>query len=239
MRIEHPVGTLELHQVPDELREALLGMPISSGSADSAHQSDAVFSTLPATVISRLEQFIEYRVADTLGEDALAIQTLVRTARHEPRPPRPETTLRLSRFAFIRQGSEGPLLESPRSARRVRLLNFRAGALVGALGAAPTPRQLAAALGVSVAEAVRLTGHLIGAALLDEATDGGLPGESDAERQRSFHDRLLRSRSRVGHRDCPVESVFTCAGRIPPAPAVRPLPTGPALARSEPASPPS
>jgi SagB-type dehydrogenase family enzyme len=238
IRVEHPANTFVLRQVPEHVRRTLLRMATGSVTPDAdtqAGQAGAI--ALPpslALVISRLERLVEYRVPDASGKDALAVETMVCESRHQPLPPSRDVPLRLSRFAYLRREADGLVLESPNSARRVRLLNSRAAGLVAALGTATTVTELVGGLGLSEVEAIRLTSHLTGAALVEQAADGVFPEDSDTARQWSFHDMLFHSRSRMGRHDYPIGGVFPFTGEIPPTPAIRPAFPGPSIALPRP-----
>jgi SagB-type dehydrogenase family enzyme len=240
IRVEHPTNTFVLRQVPEHVRRTLLRMATGSVTPDAdtqAGQAGAI--ALPpslALVISRLERLVEYRVPDASGMDALAVETMVCESRHQPLPPSRDVPLRLSRFAYLRREANGLVLESPNSARRVRLLNSRAAGLIAALGTATTVTELTGGLGLSEAEAIRLTSHLIGAALVEHGADadGAFPEDSDTARQWSFHDMLFHSRSRMGRHDYPIGGVFPFMDEIHPTPAIRPAFRGPSIALPRP-----
>ncbi|MCS0604145.1 SagB family peptide dehydrogenase [Streptomyces sp. LP11] len=238
LRVEHLAGTFVLRRVPGDVRRFLLRMATGSVPPDVPVSADgagrAALSPSLAVVIGRLERLVEYRVRDASGEDALAVETMVRESRHRPLPPSPDVPLRLSRFAYLRRDTDGLVLESPLCTRRVRVLTPRAAGLVWALGTATTVTGLAGGLGLAEAEVSRLTGHLTGAGLVEQAADGVFPEDTAAARQWSFPDMLFHSRSRMGHHDYPIGAAFPFAEEIPPAPAVGPARPGPSIALPRP-----
>lgn len=114
--------------------------------------------------------------------------------------PRPVGPPVLCRFAVLRREGDDWVIESPRTASRVVLHDL------GAFSA-PWPPLL----------------DLLGEAGLLQAE------ESSALRQWEPHDLLFHARSRLGRHRAPYGATFRFQGELPPQPAVRPRPLGPAV----------
>ncbi|WP_343953829.1 SagB family peptide dehydrogenase [Nonomuraea longicatena] len=117
--------------------------------------------------------------------------------------------VRLSRFALVRRTGEELVLESPLSRHRVTLT----GDALPLLGRDATAEEAA---------------HLVAAGFTEEA-DSAVPTWD-------FHDLYFHSRSRAGRHDAPFGATFS--GDLPPEPALKPVPAGPAIDLRRPPSEP-
>lgn len=140
--------------------------------------------------------------------------------------PEPVGRYRLSRFACLRWHDDRLVIESHASYFRIGVTAPEARSLlldlVGEAGVARLCRDHG-----------RETVLACLAFLLDTGVVGAVDehGETAEDRrpelaQREFHDVLLHASSRIGLGDQPVGATFRHRGRIPPSPAVRPLPAG-------------
>jgi SagB-type dehydrogenase family enzyme len=137
----------------------------------------------------------------------------------------------LSRFAYARREGTRLALESPLSFARVLLEDERAGALVQVLAGPATAEEAARRAGLSGEAADGLLALLSAAGLTVPANEGGGNAE-DADPALGtweFHDLLFHARSREGRHDGPVGATYFHLGRLPPPPALKPLPAGEAI----------
>lgn len=143
--------------------------------------------------------------------------------------------VRLSKFSLLRTHQDRLVLESPRSALRVVPRDERALALLGALGARTTARQLAGR-DWTIDQLTAVLGHLVATGLVETAADQDrLPSEADPVlRQWDFHDLLFHSRVRSGRFDDALGAVYPYRGDIDPLPAVKPVPDGTSIDLPEP-----
>ncbi|MET0233360.1 MAG: SagB family peptide dehydrogenase [Kibdelosporangium sp.] len=142
--------------------------------------------------------------------------------------------VRLSRFAAMRASDGEVVLESPLARHRVVFHRSLATRVVGSLGKATTVADLAPALDIAeslVADIVTYVaavgmivfsegGDSVPSARFTEDTDPGLMVWSHS-------DLLFHSRSRLSRHDDPRAAVYPRGDKIPPPPAVKPLPDGP------------
>ncbi len=141
----------------------------------------------------------------------------------------PDRRYVLSRFAYLRREGSEAVLESPLSHARVILNDCRTTALVGALAAPASAEDLIGRVGELPVDAVTgVLTLLLRASMLGEASAAGNCAEDDdpALQTWQFHDLLFHARSRQGRFDAPYGSTYRLAGRLPPAPALKPSPTG-------------
>ncbi|RJO78463.1 SagB/ThcOx family dehydrogenase [Nocardia panacis] len=164
--------------------------------------------------------------------ELMSLEPTAPDATYHPSPPRPGARLRLSKFSFARSRDDLLVLESPLAHHRALLPHPAAGAVVAALGTTSGAIELADAAGLPLPVVHNLLAHLIGANLVevDDPESGRFASETDnALRQWDFHDLLFHSRSRSGRTDDPHGGVFSYLGDIPPHPAIKPPPNGPAV----------
>lgn len=146
-----------------------------------------------------------------------------------PAPVVPGRRYVLSRFAYLRGEGGEAVLESPLAHARVVLNDCRTAALVGALAAPVTAKELAARVGGVPADAVlRVFTLLLRAGMLGEASAGGTCAvdEDPALQTWAFHDLLFHARSRRGRFDAPYGGTSRLADRLAPPPALKPAPAG-------------
>jgi SagB-type dehydrogenase family enzyme len=142
--------------------------------------------------------------------------------------------VRLSRFAAMRASDGEVVLESPLARHRVVFHRSLATRVVGSLGKATTVADLAPALDVAeslvsdIVTYVAAVGMIVFSeregsvvsARFAEDTDPGLMVWSHS-------DLLFHSRSRLSRHEDPRGAVYPRGDKLPPPPAVKPLPEGP------------
>ncbi|MFI9809873.1 SagB family peptide dehydrogenase [Streptomyces sp. NPDC052301] len=188
------------------------------------------------TALERLVVRFAHLLSRTLtdGERPLArIEALTRTTSYTPSALRDDATVRQSPFALLRTRAGELVMESPLTAHRVVLTDPAARALVTELSRPVAPRELTGH-GLSAEAVHTLLAHLAGAGFVDVGHWDGREArfaadEDDVLRQWDFHDLLFHSRSRLGRHDEPFGGIFPYVGQIPPQPAVKPVPAGPAI----------
>ncbi|WP_406331819.1 SagB family peptide dehydrogenase [Streptomyces sp. NBC_00203] len=180
------------------------------------------------------------------GRELIRLEHTAYDAAPEAADVRPDSLVRLSRFALCRTRSGTLVLESPLAKVRVLLVHRAARALVASLAAAARVGDLAESAGgdLTADEAGALLGLLVGAGFVEVLSPGeefggdfeeGFDREEDPTlRQWDFHDLLFHSRIRSGRFDEPLGGVFPHKGKLAPRPAVKPPPDGPSIALHRP-----
>lgn len=144
------------------------------------------------------------------------------------------TPIRLTTFASVREQGGELVLESPLSHHRVVLHRPLASWVVGSL-VRPTS-SATVARGINIAQPLvnEIVSYLAAADLVVFGKEGGADqpakfAEDDdpALLAWSPYDLLFHSRSRLGRHDRPVGAAFSHADKLPPLPAVKPVPAGP------------
>lgn len=132
---------------------------------------------------------------------AVAIPMVEAAVLKEGAPQWSQVSVSLSRFAYQRPHEGGMVLESPLSLFRVRLLDWRASAVLAQLAQPQSLRQLTPPPGIGPETAWQFlnllwaTGHL------------NIEAEAPALRLWDFHNLLFHSRSRVGSHDYPTVDI--------------------------------
>lgn len=148
-------------------------------------------------------------------------------------------TVRLSRFAALRRGTGGPLLESPRAPFRILLSRAPAVRIASALYSPATIAEIAAETELAEAVVADVVAYLVAAGSVLVGDDNAeFAEDTDPELRRwSHHDLLFHVRSRTRlvrgrYEDVPEEPVDAQS-----APVVKPVPGGPSfpLYRPDPA----
>ncbi|MFF9349098.1 SagB family peptide dehydrogenase [Streptomyces sp. NPDC014734] len=229
------MSTFTLRRVSEGLQGAfrrLLDGPVamkevSDGLAAGEHGQFAAF-------VDRAGHLLVRSVVVS-GRELVRLELTARDAKYQVADVAADSVVRLSRFALCRSREGRLVLESPLSTLRVLLVDRRARELVAQLGS-PVPLRDLAVDGLGPSETAELLGHLVGAGFVDAGTveSGFMRDEDQTLRQWDFHDLLFHSRIRTGRYDAPVGGVFPHTGKIDPQPAVKPLPSGPALALHRP-----
>lgn len=171
----------------------------------------------------------------------LSAVPIARAASFTPVLLRPDRPLRLSRFASLRTGTEGLVLESSLSLYRVVFHRPEALWVVAALGRATT-LAAAAPLVPLPAEVVRdIAAHLASTGMVVLAEPGGPetggPETDGAEpvfaedadpglATWSGEELLQHTRSRLGRHDHEFGATYRHLGVLPPEPALKPVPDG-------------
>lgn len=183
-----------------------------------------------AALDSTLEA-VRHAVVRTLaladGTEQLAVVPIVPEARFTPGRPAADTVHRMSRFATLRVGPRGSLLESPLSAHRVLLHTPQAMWLVSCYIRPVSVRETARLLGLPLDEVRTAVGYLEASGMLvpgDRAGAGAAdagpePGPVTFAEDRdpvlehwSPRELMLHNRSRPGLHDEPVGPVAATAG---------------------------
>jgi SagB-type dehydrogenase family enzyme len=188
----------------------------------------------------------------------LSVVPIVQSARYRPGTFDRSRAVRLSRFAFLRSEGEGFVLESPVSLYRVVVHGPEAAWVIGMLGRAHTLDEIVAAVPLTAPVVAEIVAHLLGTGMVlaaepepaepqpaeralpsrTGADDGGRSGDTvpvfaedtdPALLSWSAVDLLFHSRSTLGRHDADFGATYPLAERLPPAPAVKPLPDGPRL----------
>ncbi|MEV3993028.1 SagB family peptide dehydrogenase [Streptomyces sp. NPDC049837] len=176
-----------------------------------------------AALDSTLEA-VRHAVVRTLaladGTEQLAVVPIVREARFTPGRPAADTVHRMSRFATLRVGPRGSLLESPLSAHRVLLHTPQAMWLVSCYIRPVSVRETARLLGLPVDEVRTAVGYLEASGMLVAGATG--PGQEPVTfaedrdpvlEHWSPRELMLHNRSRPGLHDEPVGPAGTATGR--------------------------
>ncbi|MGN9844165.1 SagB/ThcOx family dehydrogenase [Nonomuraea sp. H19] len=215
LTITNPFGALSVRGLPPRVESLLCELPGTLAGQDeligrlvAAGGASQEIALLLLT-LSRLNPIL-VRAVDPL----LRMVPIARDAALRPAALDPGDTVRLSRFALVRRSGDELVLESPLSRHRVTLTEA-AMPLLAALGRA-----------VMVKESPEALSHLVAAGLAcaDDAEE-----EDSGLRAWDFHDLLFHSRSRTGRHDQPCGATFRFLTELPPEPALKPLPGGPAV----------
>jgi SagB-type dehydrogenase family enzyme len=141
--------------------------------------------------------------------------------------------VRLSRFAAMRASDGEVVLESPLARHRVVFHRSLATRVIGSLGKATTIADLAPALDVAESLVADIVSYVaaVGMVVLAEGAGNPLSARFTEDTDPSLlvwshNDLLFHSRSRLG-RDDPRGAVFPHGDKLPPPPAVKPVPEGP------------
>ncbi|WP_433431138.1 SagB/ThcOx family dehydrogenase [Nonomuraea sp. CA-141351] len=213
--ITNPFGAVTVRGLPARVASLLRELPGTIAGQDEligrlvASGGTSQEVALLLLTLDRLNPILVHTV-----DPLLRIVPIARDAVLRPAVLDPGDTVRLSRFALVRRSGEGLVLESPLSRHRVTL-NEEAMPLLGALSR-----------DVMVKEAPEALSHLVAAGL---AYAGDADEEEPALRTWDFHDLLFHSRSRSGRHDEPFGATFRFLEELPPEPALKPLPAGPAV----------
>lgn len=139
----------------------------------------------------------------------------------------PDTAVRLSRHAYLRQVDERLVVESPRSAGRLTLVHEQAGAIMMNLAAGTSLGELRDAhrepTNAVDSEALEyLVAQMVALRMLEPtAPPSGSHPVAQALTEWSFHDLLFHSRARSGRHNLPYGAFYPWEGRRAPLPAVR------------------
>ncbi len=146
----------------------------------------------------------------------------------------PDQSIRLSRFAFLRESGNEMLLESPLSHHRVVLHRPLASWVVGSLGKPTSCVDVARGINVPEPLVAEIVAYLVAANMVvfDDETDESVAANFDEDSDQALagwspHDLLFHSRSRMGRHDNPVGAGYSGAERFEPLPAVKAPPVGP------------
>jgi SagB-type dehydrogenase family enzyme len=217
--IERPVPAIE-----DSLRRMTLG-PVALTNVTDLDWADLhdVFHRLPGCVVRSLG-------LRNSATPLLSATPVSQQARFELPKLAATQPVRLSRFAFLRDSAGEMMLESPLSHHRVVLHRPLASWVVGALGRTTTTADVARAVNVPEPLVAEIIEHLVAANMVVYGVEDDARFGEDTDPALvtwSPHDLLFHSRSRLGRHDGPVGAGFSGAERVPPLPAVKPLPAGP------------
>lgn len=130
----------------------------------------------------------------------------------------PDRPIQLSRFAYVRREGRGLVLESPRSHARIVLDDPRAVAMLGVLGSAGTPAEVADRVPSMRADSVAALLELLAVADMLQGTEP----EPPTLRAWEFHDLLFHARSRKGRTDAPAGATYRPDVALDPPPTFRP-----------------
>lgn len=245
--VEGPRSRLTLRRMNASLIEAM--RQLAPPGADADLLREAVATSGGAESLARWLYCLDELdrrslVQKTLvsGRDRLATVIPVGRPldRHDRKSPSIDatTSLRLSRFAYLRREGEQMVLESPLAHSRAVLNDPRAVAVVASLAAPSSLARLEASRLLPTDAARRLVELLFEARMVDAANDQGDAARETAACETAayevweFHDLLFHSRSRRGRSDAPFGGTFRFADRPPPA-ALKSV-AGPSIALERP-----
>jgi SagB-type dehydrogenase family enzyme len=221
-------GDLKLADLPAPVWTVLLTLregPLVHGPSElSAEQSARLDTELSRLAGQRLIELSCRSEEDVLMTGILTTQL----AAIDFSPVGDEHTVRLSRFAYARRWGDNLVVESPRSGARVTITHPALAGLLAALSRPATVGQVSRRVtGVppdAAADCVRLLVRLGIAGTLDA---GGRLQEDTDDRvvQREFHEVTAHAWSRTGLIDQATGATYPFDGTIPPAPAVKPMPS--------------
>ncbi|MCE7003543.1 SagB family peptide dehydrogenase [Kibdelosporangium philippinense] len=142
--------------------------------------------------------------------------------------------VRLSRFAAMRASDGEVVLESPLARHRVIFHRSLATRVIGSLGKATTVADLAPALDVPEALVADIVTYVAAVGMIVLSENGGsAPTARFAEDSDpslvvwSHSDLLFHARSKLSKPDAPRQATYPRGDKMPPPPAVKPLPDGP------------
>jgi len=177
-------------------------------------------------LIRRLAQrgFLEYCLRHPQnGEDQIVIEP--QTPDYWPRAAqlRDSDVLVLSRFAYMRRRANDMVLESPRSDALFKICEPSAAAVLTALAAPLSVKQLRRQAGFPAIELLGLLADCRILFKLEAAGDQGLRSTEGGDHLAlwDFHDLLFHARSTEGRHANPLGGVYPYVGVIPPLPAMR------------------
>jgi len=149
-------------------------------------------------------------------------------------------SIRLSRFAFVRERGDEMLLESPLAHHHVVLHRPLVSWVVGSLGRPTTCAEVARGANVAEPLVAEVIAYLAGAGMVLLGPERDELGEYNgvvevpefaedvdpALLMWSPHDLMFHSRSRLGRHDNAAGAAYTHIATMPPLPVVKPLPPG-------------
>ncbi|ALG09049.1 SagB family peptide dehydrogenase [Kibdelosporangium phytohabitans] len=142
--------------------------------------------------------------------------------------------VRLSRFAAMRASDSEVVLESPLARHRVVFHRSLATRVIGSLGKATTVADLAPALDVPEALVADIVTYVAAVGMIVLGENGGsaftarFAEDTDPSLTVwSHNDLLFHSRSKLSRPDAPHRAVYPRGDKLPPPPAVKPVPDGP------------
>ena len=221
VRVDRPTPALA-----DSLHRMTLG-PVALTNVTDLDWADlcAVFRQVPGCVVRSLG-------LRNSATPLLSATPVTQQARFDLPKLTPATPIRLSRFAFLRDGVNDRagelMLESPLSHHRVVLHRPLASWVVGALGRPTTTAAIARAVNLTESLVTEVIAYLAAAGMVVCGDDTGRFAEDTDPALVTWapHDLLFHSRSRLGRHDDPVGAGFSGADRVPPLPAVKAPPAG-------------
>lgn len=178
------------------------------------------------------------RIIATDGDQSLAtlipVSGSVCLAAQSVRADRP---MALSRFAYLRNSSQGVVVESPRSAARVVLHHPQLAAVLMSLARPKTADAIEAlADGFSPDAIQRVLQLLRAATMVLDVDDNGMTDEQSNPELRAweFHDLLFHARSRQGRHGEPVGATFATSATDDAPPVAKPCNSGQVIALYQP-----
>ncbi|MGW0828061.1 SagB/ThcOx family dehydrogenase [Streptomyces sp. NPDC002845] len=253
------LGPISLANVVAEIAAESAVRPSSPGGR-TADRSTADSQAEILLVLHRLQHLV-VRSLMLEGADQLLLSVvpIAQSARYRPDTADRHGPVRLSRFALLRSEGDGFVLESPVSLYRIVLHGLEAAWVIGMLGRPVTVDEIAAAVPLPAPAIAEIIAHLLGTGMVlaaeqpsPDAGDRTGPGVRDDGRGNrdavpsfaedrdpallswSAVDLLFHSRSTLGRHDADFGATYPLAERLPPAPALKPLPDGPRLPLTRP-----
>ncbi|GAA3037079.1 SagB family peptide dehydrogenase [Streptosporangium longisporum] len=192
-------------------------------------------------LLDRIQPMVIRSFAVDPERPLISVVPMAQQARFTPVTPAAGTPIRLSRFAVLRTDGERYFLESPLSLHRVDLHHADAVRLIGALGRAVLPAEVAAALPYPVDLVLDLLGHLAGAGMVVTAEAGDRPrgavfAEDTAPALAAWTplDLMFHTRSTLGRHDNDFGATYPLGDRWDVEPAVKRSPDLPGIALPRP-----
>lgn len=192
---------------PVSLDNVLPGFTDGTGPEDGDRPQHAALRD----ALAALQHVVVRTLTLTDGTRQMTVVPTARRSRFTPGRPGADTVHRLSRFAVLRTGPEGGVVESPLSAHRVLLHTPQAGGLVGCHMRPTAVREAARLLGRPLEETRLVVGYLAAAGMLVPGIPrpGGTSLVFAEDREAplahwSPYELMLHQRSRPGSHDEPV-----------------------------------
>lgn len=220
-RIETPRGPLRLRDLSTTQAEMLAAL--ATGGTESSLVALSPDVEVQMWLRMTLERLIGLGIVDRELDGLARVEVIGDGYRSNGRRLPPEAPFRLSRFAYLRQEDGQAVLESPRALVRIVLLDWRGGALVGAITGRTVLNEVEWPQGIDPQVAAAFANVLFSEGFL-EPVDAPVPPieEAQALAEWSFHDLLFHQRSRQGRHRYPYGASYRFEGVREPLPAVKP-----------------
>lgn len=225
--LQTPRGSLPLDRLSPELRSVV--KTLASSGATEAALREPIAPSQWIEFYHLLAQLLRLGLSEHVlqdGDRPLA-RRISLSDRDKARFPAidPQTSYRLSRFAYSRSENGLTLLESPLALAQIAILDWRCAAILGELSQPQTCETLQQQIPHLTSDLVEhFFSLLCGLDCLIEISEEAMhPEFGEALRQWEFHDLLFHTRSRIGRHRNPFGKTYPFRGKIEPLPAIAPL----------------